>query len=135
MNVHPFENVHVVISSLRPFDAVIGTLEALLGGVPSFEEWNTVFHDLAEAHASWEHVTQAVHALIGPSGFMCMVKIDLGSLLSLQGRNKQAIRYILGNPLIANQVIEHNSEAGLYAPLSLLVYQDEGGQTMINRLH
>ena len=62
---------------------------------------------------------------------MCMVKIDLGSLLSLQGRTKQSIRYILGNPLIANQMIEQNSEAGLYVPLSVLVYQDEGGQTTI----
>jgi uncharacterized protein (DUF302 family) len=57
---------------------------------------------------------------------MCLLKIDIGSLLSLQGRKKQSIRYIIGNPLIANQMIEPNSEAGLYVPLSILVYQDEG---------
>ena len=57
MNVHPFENTHVVISSQRPFDAVIQTLEALLGGVASPERWDTFSHELAETHASREHVT------------------------------------------------------------------------------
>lgn len=130
MTLHPFEITHIVIPSQRPFETVIGTLEALLGGEPSPEQW-TLLHDLAETHASWEQVTDAIQPFIGPSGFMCMVKIDLGSLLSLQGRHKRSIRYILGNPVIANQMIEHHSEVGLYAPLSVLVYQDDGGQTTI----
>ncbi len=126
-----FEATHVVVLSSRPFNEVVETFEALIGGTPPPEQWDALFHDLVYADASWQEVTQAVGSLIGPSGFLCMLKIDLGSLLSLQGRKKESIRYIIGNPLIANQMIEHNSQAGLYAPLNVLVYQDEGGQTTI----
>ena len=43
----------------------------------------------------------------------------------------KAIQYVLGNPLIAVQMTQHNLAAGLYAPLRVLVYEDDRGRTCL----
>ena len=43
----------------------------------------------------------------------------------------KAIQYVLGNPLIAIQMTQHNLAAGLYAPLRVLVYEDNRGRTCL----
>src|ERR1700737_277949 len=100
MNTYAIENTHIVVSSSHSFEAVIEALESLLGGIPSPERVASLFYELVDTNASWQQITQKVESLLGPGGFMCMLKIDLGSLLSLQGRKKQSIRYVIGNPLI-----------------------------------
>jgi hypothetical protein len=47
---------------------------------------------------------------------------DHGRLLSLFGKKKKAVQYILGNPLIAMQMTRHNLVADMYAPLRVLIY-------------
>lgn len=131
MEKHSFEGTHIVFTTSRPFEEVIKTFEDLIGGTPSPDHWSTLFNDLASANASWQQVTEAVTPQIGPSGFICMIKIDLGILLSLQGRKQQVIRYVIGNPLVANRMIAADAEAGLYAPVNVVVYQEDGGQTKI----
>ncbi|GGA96120.1 DUF302 domain-containing protein [Mucilaginibacter rubeus] len=54
-----------------------------------------------------------------------------GALLRLDGQNKNAIQYILGNPLIALQMTRHDVRAALYAPLRILVYETATGQITI----
>jgi len=44
---------------------------------------------------------------------------------------KKDIQYILGNPIIAIQMTRHNLAAGLYAPLRVLVYEDDRGRTCL----
>ncbi len=56
---------------------------------------------------------------------------DHGALLSIFGVKKKAIQYIVGNPLIAIQMTRHNLAAGLYAPLRVLVYEDNRGKTCL----
>ncbi|MFD0764595.1 DUF302 domain-containing protein [Mucilaginibacter lutimaris] len=46
-----------------------------------------------------------------------------GTLLRLAGQQRNAIQVILGNPLIALQMTQHDIRAALYAPLRLLVYE------------
>jgi len=57
--------------------------------------------------------------------------MDHGALLSLFGVKTKAIQYVLGNPLIAIQMTQHNLAAGLYAPLRVLVYEDDRGRTCL----
>ena len=52
-------------------------------------------------------------------------------LLRLAGQTKKAVQYLLGNPLFAVRMTQHDIRAGLYAPLRVLVYEDEGGKTCI----
>ena len=54
--------------------------------------------------------------------------MDHGALPSIFGVKKKAIQYIVGNPLIAIQMTQHNLAAGLYAPLRVLVYEDNRGR-------
>ena len=69
--------------------------------------------------------------MAGSSGLMLFNTSDHGALLSVFGEAKQAIQYVIGNPLIAMQMTQHNLAAGLYAPLRLLVYRNERGKTCV----
>jgi uncharacterized protein (DUF302 family) len=66
-----------------------------------------------------------------PSGFTLFRTNDHGALLRLAGQRKKAVQYLLGNPLSAIQMTQHDVRAGLYAPLRLLIYEDEEGKTCV----
>jgi uncharacterized protein (DUF302 family) len=56
---------------------------------------------------------------------------DHGGLLRLAGQKRKAIQYIVGNPLVALQMTQHNIRASLYAPLRVLLYENAEGKTCI----
>src|SRR5262249_3842379 len=78
-----------------------------------------------------EAVRARLEGMAGSSGFMLFRISDHGALLRLVGQTKQAVQYLLGNPLFAIQMTQHDMRAGLYAPLRVLVYEDEGGKTCV----
>jgi len=119
---------HVVVPSTQPYGATVQALEAQLG---IWGNWDAIGLQLAEASASWQEVARITEALAGTSGFTIMAKINLGGLLSLTGKPKKVAQYVLGNPLLAVQMIEHAPEVGLYAPLRLVVYEDSAGACFI----
>jgi uncharacterized protein (DUF302 family) len=69
--------------------------------------------------------------MVGPSGFMLFQTSNHGALLHLAGQTKKAAQYIVGNPLFAFQMTRHDIRAGLYAPLRVLLYEDEEGKTRV----
>jgi len=69
--------------------------------------------------------------MAGPSGFMLFRTSDHGALLRLAGQKKKAVQYLLGNPLFAVQMTQHDIRAGLYAPLRVLLYEDQKGRTCV----
>jgi uncharacterized protein (DUF302 family) len=56
---------------------------------------------------------------------------DHGSLLRLAGQKRKAIQYVVGNPLFALQMTQHDIQASLYAPLRVLIYENADGKTRI----
>ena len=56
---------------------------------------------------------------------------DHGALLRLVGQKKKAVQYLVGNPLFAIQMTQHDVRAGLYAPLRVLLYENEDGKTCV----
>ncbi|WP_292771479.1 DUF302 domain-containing protein [Nostoc sp. NOS(2021)] len=46
-----------------------------------------------------------------------------GQLLTILGTPKKAKQYVVGNPLIAIKMTQHDIRAALYAPLRVLVYE------------
>ena len=46
-------------------------------------------------------------------------------------RERKAIQYAVGNPLFAIQMTQHDIRASLYAPLRVLIYEDEEGKTCV----
>lgn len=118
---------HVVIASKRPYQQVIDALEARLGPVV---DWDTILPPLIDARVSWEQLTQEVEAHIGPSGLTLFSKVK-HSYLALLGKGSCVTQYSIGNPLFASYMTQHTPEAALYAPLRLVVYQDEEGRTFV----
>jgi len=54
-----------------------------------------------------------------------------GALLRLAGQKHKAVQYVVGNPLFALQMTQHDIRASLYAPLRVLIYENEEGKTCV----
>jgi uncharacterized protein (DUF302 family) len=119
---------HIVVASSQPYENVIDALEARLGVA---KNWGEIVRQLITTKASWEQVTQAITEHIGTSGLTFFYKVEHSPLLSLAGKTSRANQYTIGNPLFAIQMTRHMPEAALYAPLRLVVYEDEEGRTFI----
>lgn len=63
--------------------------------------------------------------------FMLFGTQDHGSLLTLAGQKRKAIQYVVGNPLFALQMTQHDIRASLYAPLRVLIYEDNERKTCV----
>ena len=116
---------HVRVATERPFADIAAALEARMG---RFDQ--AVYEDL-QSGADPEAVRARLEGMAGPSGFMLFRTSDHGALLRLAGQTRKAVQYLLGNPLFAVQMTQHDIRAGLYAPLRVLLYEDETGKTCI----
>jgi uncharacterized protein (DUF302 family) len=125
-HTRPITIEHIVVESSQPYEKVVGALEARLGPT---QDWAAIWQQAVVAHASWEQFTQEVEAHIGTSGLTLFYKVEHSHLLSLVGKTTQATQYTIGNPLLAIQMTRYMPEAALYAPLRLVVYEDEEGKT------
>ena len=52
-------------------------------------------------------------------------------LLRLAGQKRKAIQYVVGNPVFALQMTQHDIRASLYAPLRVLIYETDEGKTCV----
>ncbi len=53
---------------------------------------------------------------------------DHGSLLQVWGYRRDALQYEIGNPLTASQMTRYRLSAALYAPLRVVLFEDEQGR-------
>jgi uncharacterized protein (DUF302 family) len=116
---------HVYVATDRPFEEVARTFEQQLG---------TFYPDVRKAATEGgdtEAAKAKIAAMAGPSGFMLFGTQDHGALLRLAGQKRKAIQYVVGNPLIALQMTQHDIRASLYAPLRVLLYENADGKTCI----
>ena len=116
---------HIHVETEKPFGEVAAALEARMG---KFDP--TVYEELRSG-ADPETVRARLEGMAGPSGFMLFPTSDHGALLRLAGQTKRAVQYLLGNPLFAIQMTQHDVRAGLYAPLRVLLYENEDGKTCV----
>ena len=125
MNDSRFTVDHVRLTTDKPFEEVAKAFERRLG---RFDP--DVYQSLA-ASGDAEGVRAKIEAMAGPSGFMLFSTNDHGALLRLTGQKRKAIQYVVGNPLLALQMTQHDLRASLYAPLRVLLYEDERGRTCL----
>ncbi len=52
----------------------------------------------------------------------------MAPLLQIAGSRRNALQYDIGNPLIASKMTRHKLEAALYAPLRVLLFEDNEGR-------
>jgi uncharacterized protein (DUF302 family) len=55
---------------------------------------------------------------------------DHGALLQIAGRRRKAIQYDIGNPLTASKMTRHCLAAALYAPLRVVLFENEEGRAV-----
>ncbi|SIN72513.1 Uncharacterized conserved protein, DUF302 family [Singulisphaera sp. GP187] len=116
---------HVRQTVGKPFDEFRATFEGQLGHFdPSAYEG---FVEDGDSQA----VRARLESMAGPSGFMLFRTSDHGAVLRLVGKPRKALQYLLGNPLIAVEMTQHAIGAALYAPLRVLIYEDESGGTCV----
>ena len=116
---------HVHVEAEKPFGEVDAALEARMG------KFDPAVYEQLRSGADPEAVRARLEGMAGPSGFMLFRTSDHGALLRLAGQTRKAVQYLLGNPLFAIRMTQHDIRAGLYAPLRVLVYEDEGGKTCV----
>jgi uncharacterized protein (DUF302 family) len=58
------------------------------------------------------------------------LKRDHGALLQVIGPHRKALQYEIGNPHTASKMTRHRLAAGLYAPLRVILYEDEKGASI-----
>jgi len=111
---------HVQLTADRPFAEVKPAFERRLG---RFDP--EVQKALAEG-GDPEAARARIEEMVGPSGFMLFGTSDHGSLLRIVGRPRKAVQYVVGNPLFAVEMTRHSIGAALYAPLRVLIYEEDG---------
>jgi uncharacterized protein (DUF302 family) len=116
---------HVRVATDKPFDQVVKAFEQQLG------RFEPEVYKSVSAGDDAEKVRAKLEAMVGPSGFMLFNTSDHGGLLRLAGQNRKAIQYVVGSPLFAIQMTQHDVRAGLYAPLRVLVYENEHAKTCL----
>jgi uncharacterized protein (DUF302 family) len=116
---------HVHVETEKPFGEVASALEAPMG------KFDPAVYEQLRSGADPEAVRARLEGMAGPSGFMLFRTSDHGALLRLAGQTKKAIQYLLGNPLFAIRMTQHDIRAGLYAPLRVLLYEDAEGKTCV----
>ncbi len=112
-----------VISS-KSFDDVAARLEAAIG----HPDMRAFFKDISSAR-TYPEVEGIVHRATGNSGFMQFVRFDLGEVLrkELGEKTPRSLRYLVGNPLIMKEMVEHVPDAGSYAPVTVLLDERPDG--------
>jgi uncharacterized protein (DUF302 family) len=116
----PVEHVRVLTDT--PFAEIVERLKAEAGRFELADVQRRV-----AAGESPQLVIDSIARMAGPSGFMLFLEIDHGAILRLHGQNVQAVRFLIGHPLIAVRMTKRAVASALYAPLSLLVASDGDG--------
>ncbi len=121
-SIQPFEAKRVRVESSRSFEEVLQNLQTLVGTTGSEDVLQRA------PKGSREHYEEAVRSHLGKSDFMLFLGVDHGEWLSLFGIQRKAVRWIFGNPLIALTMLRQDITAGLFAPVELLLFENESGK-------
>jgi len=119
LTVH--HNEHV---SSRSFDEVVRAFEAAVGSVE-----NIGLEALSASTKSADEFESQVKSRESTSGFMRFFTVDHGAWMARVGLNARARVYMIGNPLIARTMLEHDIAAGLNVPVRLMIYEDPVSRT------
>ncbi len=110
--------IHCEHVSTRSFDEVVAAFSAAVGAGDGES-----FRKAVGAATGPEDFEARMRALEGSSGFMLFLETDHGAWMARAGLKARAKLYIIGNPLIARTMIEHDIGVGLHVPVRVLIYE------------
>jgi hypothetical protein len=107
---------HVKIDSTKTFAQVEAALD---GAIPKLDP--AIAAALSNGDEARAKKLERGHELF------IFLKRDHGALLQIMGRPRKALQYEIGNPLTATRMTRHRLPAALYAPLRVVLYENEAG--------
>jgi uncharacterized protein (DUF302 family) len=111
---------HIRIEAAKPFTEVKAALEDLVPQLdPAIRE--------ALRHGDIGRAKEALQR--GPELAIFSIR-DHGGLLRTAGLARKAVQYEIGNPLTATRMTQHHLPASLYAPLRVVLYENEAGHAV-----
>src|SRR5574337_1131101 len=113
---------HIRLTTAKLFDQVRTDFERQLG------RFDADAYTLLAVGENAETARTRIEAMAGPSGLMIFAIYDHGALLRVAGLTRKAVQYVVGNPLYAIQMTQHAIGASLYAPLRVLLYENDEGK-------
>jgi uncharacterized protein (DUF302 family) len=117
----PFKGLRLRFDSAKSYDELVEALLDDIGHEP------VLINAVSTEFDSWDGYEREVASHVGPSGFILFASFDHGAWLPKAGIDRKVLRVILGNPLIAITMIRHDVTAGLFAPVEVLVTDEDGG--------
>ena len=117
MPTHIIAVEHIRIESTKSFADVRAALER---GLPRLDK--SLLRALGEGDL--ERVSHERNE--GPALSIFLVR-DHGVLLRSAGKSRNALQYDIGNPITASLMTRHQLAAALYAPIRVVLYEDDAG--------
>ena len=120
-NVVQVEHIH--IDSNRRYDDVRASLEEL----PRFDDR---IRDLLH-NGEIERVKSELQAIQGGAHLILFSIAMHGDWLQIISRKRKAAQYVIGNVLVSTRMTQYQLAAGLYAPLRIMLYENDAGTATI----
>jgi uncharacterized protein (DUF302 family) len=121
----PFRGVRLSFDSAKSFHDVVAALLDDVGDKP------VPIDDFGGRFETWDAYEREVQSHVGPSGFMLFGTLDHGAWIKKTGIERNVLRVVIGNPLIAITMLRHDVTAGLFAPVELLIVEEEDDRSSL----
>ena len=112
------------LTTSKPFDEVIAGVNAAIGH-PDMAEFGRSTHEAR----SFAELKAAIEKGLSNAELMLFMRLDHGAVLRKESglHTPRIIRFVIGNPLIMKEMAKHVSDAGSYAPVTVLVDERADG--------
>jgi hypothetical protein len=124
-SVQEFQGKRARFKSRRTFEDVLATLRKLVPRSMPLPDYPAAMQKAGGLNR--EAFEKVAISQVGESGFTLFQELDHGTWLPLFGIRRKAVRWILGNPLLALTMLRYDLEAGLFAPVELLLVDHQRG--------
>jgi len=121
----PFNGVRLRFESDKSFDEVLSSLLVDVGDKP------LLLNELVANSESWDSFSKEIESRVGPSDFVLFATIDHGAWIKKVGIRRKVVRLIIGNPTIAITMMRHDLTAGLFAPVELILIEEDDGRSSL----
>jgi hypothetical protein len=110
--------VRITVALNQPLSQAVARFEELVPAVDI---------DAFRRSRSWDE-TIHLASTYAPLGLMRFWKLDYAAILAGSGTPGRSFGYLIGNQTIAEQMIRHEPEVVLYAPLRAAIYEGSDGR-------
>src|SRR5216684_1581706 len=122
--IRKIEVERFTLGSSKSFDHVVAALNSAVGHPDMAEFWKSTHQAQSDAE-----LQNTIEKGLGRTGLTLFVEFDHGAVVR-SGTNRatpRMMRFLIGNPLIMRQMVQHVPDAGAYAPVTILIDERPDG--------